>query len=139
MRPEHWSRLSTNRRQRLRRGAITATLLFATLQIANIAHLASAHHAVCAEHGEEIETDDQAGDHDPPAQDLSAIAEAGHQHHHAHCAALSMHRRGASPLAKGIVLPAMAVVVAATGGVVSVAIDRSQTFRFAPKGSPPGN
>jgi len=139
MRPAHWPGLSTIRRQRLRRGAITATLLFATLQIASIAHLASAHHQVCAELGEDIESDDaDAGRETAPSRDRSAAVEAGQEHRYAHCPVLSLYRTGVSPLAQRVVWPAATVALAASGEATSLAADRSQTFRLAPKASPPG-
>lgn len=125
------------------RGAALFVLsLFTVSQAAGLVHLATGAHAFCIEHGEEIDVDSTV-----PAVDVQEPQHVGPRfrrgepitarHVHAHCATIAAR----SIAAVGHRLPPLIIALPAAIGLALDATaaprDARETFRVAPKASPP--
>ena len=151
LRPAIGVGLRTGRAQRgalhdLRRLVLAVGVLFIGAQVADLAHMAVAVHARCAEHGEAIDLADLGASPTPAVQlpggsDAALVAVGGDSDgaaQHQHCASLACHRSPAtSPgAATGCTAKLFAREVPALV-CTEVRLAASALILLAPKASPP--
>lgn len=137
----------SRRRRSATRGTLRAlaTLVAALVGLSSLgqfAHFFLVPHAVCVEHGELLELDEQeshAASHASPGSDQSAHAESELAPEHEHCQLLARgQREQAEPTPPAVaVLPAAAAVLTVPLLARSVVFDAVPPLTLAPKTSPP--
>ena len=123
--------------------AVAVALLTLAGQLSSIGHLALSRHAICAEHGELIDVDEEVASATPASAEddlfsIDATAGSRSAHGHDHCS-LAAHRRATTPACR-----AKIYVVSGdfTLGLRCLEVDSPRpapvaTLRVAPKNSPP--